>query len=172
MRSEGMDGTDQKILDILRENARLSYKEIGERAGISRVSVKARMDAMQEKGIIRGFRTITDTTQVSEGTRFFLDVECAPEFYEEMTAFLAASSMIRRLYAVSGDCRLHAEGFAPNARSLECFTNALYRKRKGVRRLGCHTVLSTLVDVDGGISYDRYQEHEDLEGGEASGDRP
>ena len=45
-----LDETDNRILEIIKDDARLTYREIGERAGISRVSVKARMDALQEKG--------------------------------------------------------------------------------------------------------------------------
>ena len=51
MHIEGIDEIDNKILDIIKDNARLTYKEIGEQAGISRVSVKTRMDALQEKGL-------------------------------------------------------------------------------------------------------------------------
>ena len=49
---EGIDEVDNKILETIKDNARLTYKEIGEIVGISRVSVKNRMDAMQERGII------------------------------------------------------------------------------------------------------------------------
>ena len=47
-----LDRLDQKILTLLIENARYSYSEIGERIGISRVAVKARIDALEKKGII------------------------------------------------------------------------------------------------------------------------
>ena len=43
----GLDELDQKILTLLTGNARLSYSEIGERVGISRVAVKARMAALE-----------------------------------------------------------------------------------------------------------------------------
>jgi len=58
MHIEGLDETDNRILDVIEKNARLTYKEIGDRVGISRVSVKARMQAMEEKGIIRGYETV------------------------------------------------------------------------------------------------------------------
>ena len=48
-----MDNTDSRILEIIKENARLSYSEIGKAAGISRVAVKKRMDAMEKAGVIR-----------------------------------------------------------------------------------------------------------------------
>ena len=165
MHIEGIDETDNRILETIKDNARLSYKDIGMKVGISRVSVRARMDAMQEKGIIKGYQTVIDPASIPGGTRFFLDVECAPDYYEEMVGFLAECKMIRQIYGVSGECRIHAVGFASNLRNLEYFANDLYRSQRGVRRVGCHTVLSTLMDVDGGVEYVRYKEHERLEEG-------
>lgn len=165
MQIEGLDETDNRILEIIKDNARLTYKEIGEQAGISRVSVKTRMDALQEKGIIRGFQTLIDPTKAPEGTRFFMDIECVPDYYEEMVEYLATSKMIRQIYGVSGECRIHAVGFSSNAKNLECFANTIYRSQRGVRRMGCYTVLSTLMDVEGGVEYVRYQEREHMETG-------
>ena len=165
MHIEGIDEIDNRILEIIKNDARLTYREIGERAGISRVSVKTRMDALQEKGIIRGYQTVIDPTKVPEGTKFFLDIECVPDCFEDIAEYLASSRMIRQIYCVSGECRIHAEGFAPNARNLEYFANTIHRQGHGIRRLGCHTVLSTLMDVDGGVEYVRYTEPEYMEEG-------
>ena len=161
---EGLDDIDNRILDAIKDNARLTYKEIGDIVGISRVSVKNRMDAMQEKGVIKGYATMIDASKVTEGTRFFIDIECTPSAYEEMASYLASNPMIRQIYGVSGECRLHAVGFASNARNFENFANSIYRKQRAVRRMSCSTVLSTLMDKDGGVEYVRYQEPEHMEG--------
>ena len=58
---EGLDSLDQKIIQLLTENARMSYSEIGQKIGISRVAVKARIDALEQRGIIEEY-TITKTT--------------------------------------------------------------------------------------------------------------
>lgn len=170
MRIDGLDELDNKILEIIKDNARLTYKEIGEQVGISRVSVKNRMDALEEKGIIKGYQTVIDPTNVPEGTRFFLDVECTPEHYEDVVEYLAGNKMIRQLYSVSGECRIHAIGFANNALNLDFFAKNIYRRQLDVRRISCHTVLSTMMDIDGGVEYVRYQESEHLETG--TGDKP
>lgn len=171
MHIEGIDEIDNRILDIIKDNARLTYSEIGELAGISRVSVKTRMKAMQDQGIIKGFQTIIDPTKVPEGTKFFLDIECCPDAYEDLVEYLASNKMIRQIYGVSGKCRIHAIGFASNARTLEYFANNIYRRQRGICHLACRTVLSTLMDVDGGVEYVRYQEHEHMEEGTADKDK-
>ena len=45
---DGLDELDQKIVDLLIQNARMSYSEIGQQVGISRVAVKMRVGARAE----------------------------------------------------------------------------------------------------------------------------
>ena len=47
----GLDELDQKIIQLLVKNARMSYSDIGDNIGISRVAVKARIQALENKGI-------------------------------------------------------------------------------------------------------------------------
>ena len=53
-----LDELDQKIIQLLIENARISYSDIGKETGISRVAVKARIQALEKKGIIEEYRTV------------------------------------------------------------------------------------------------------------------
>ena len=53
-----LDELDQKIIQLLIENARISYSDIGKETGISRVAVKARIQALEKKGIIEEYTTI------------------------------------------------------------------------------------------------------------------
>ena len=75
MNQQGLDEIDRRILDLIRDNARLRYSEIGQMVGISRVSVRNRMEQMEKSGVIRGYRTVMDQTMVPQGSRFFLDLE-------------------------------------------------------------------------------------------------
>lgn len=47
----GLDELDQKIIQLLVSNARMSYSDIGKKIGISRVAVKARIQTLENKGI-------------------------------------------------------------------------------------------------------------------------
>lgn len=44
---EGLDELDQKIVQLLIKNARISYSEIGSLVGISRVAVKMRVQSLE-----------------------------------------------------------------------------------------------------------------------------
>ena len=53
--SDGIDQTDQKLLDALAVNARLSLKELAQVAGMSSPSATERLRRLEERGIIRAF---------------------------------------------------------------------------------------------------------------------
>ena len=51
---EGLDALDQKIVSLLIENARMSYSDIAQQVGVSRVAVKMRVQALEKRGVIEG----------------------------------------------------------------------------------------------------------------------
>lgn len=164
MNLEGLDTLDNKILDVLKENARATFSEIGENVGLSRVAVKNRMEVLEKNGVIQGYKAVIDKTKVPSGVQFILDVEAIPELYQDVVDVLGTDKYLRQVYSTTGDCRLHAIGFAPNTNTLESHVNYLFRNTKGIRKLSWHLLLSAIKDVDGGVEYVRYQEPEHLEG--------
>ena len=165
MNTEGLDKLDQAIIDVIKENARMSYSDIGDIVGLSRVSVKNRMEAMEKAGVIKGYKAIVDEKNASEGISFVLDIEVSPEEYDTVVENLAANKYLRQIYRTTGECRLHCVGFAPNHRTLEAHINHLYLRTKGIRRMSWHMLLCAIKDVDGGVEYVRCKEFEHLETG-------
>ncbi|WP_208249163.1 Lrp/AsnC family transcriptional regulator [Rhizobium sp. T1470] len=51
----GIDDVDQKILEALAENARISLKELAQAAGLSSPSAAERLRRLEERGIIAAF---------------------------------------------------------------------------------------------------------------------
>lgn len=52
---KGLDDIDNRILNLLLNNGRMSYSEIGEIVGLSRTSVKNRIAELEDQGIISGY---------------------------------------------------------------------------------------------------------------------
>ena len=52
---DGLDELDQNILKLLIKNARMSYSDIGQQVGISRVAVKMRIQALEQRGVIEEY---------------------------------------------------------------------------------------------------------------------
>lgn len=164
---DDIDELDEKILETIMDNARLTYSEIGEKVGVSRVSVKNRMDAMEDKGIIKGYKTVIDEEASPEGVKFYVDLELDPQYYEDALEFIAGETALREVYIVTGECRVHAIGITSNSRNISNIAGRLFRGSKGIKRVVWYEQLSTIKSVDGGIDYVRYQEPEHLEEGQS-----
>lgn len=155
MNREGLDKYDNAILKVIKDNARISYSDIGALVGLSRVAVRNRMEILEKEGIIRGYKTIIDETKSPTGIAFFLDIEAAPEEYSNVLDALARDRFLRQIYSTSGSCRIHCMGFAPNNPTLDLHVKHLYRSTKGIRKIDWHMLLRTLKDIDGGVEYIR-----------------
>lgn len=156
MQNYNCDSTDRQIMDILKENARLSYSDIGKQVGLSRVAVKNRMDALENAGIIKGYQAIIDEKgNNASAVEFVLDINVKSDSYANVADCLAKEPYIRKLCVMSGRCRLSAYGFAPNMNELSRFVDSLYQRIKGIDALNFQVVMSTLKDVDGGVEYER-----------------
>ena len=46
-----MDSIDETILDLIKGNARMSYQELGEKLGMSRVAAKKRVSCLKRAGL-------------------------------------------------------------------------------------------------------------------------
>jgi DNA-binding Lrp family transcriptional regulator len=59
-----VDGTDLKILKTLERDARISFREIAKKLGISEGTVYNRIKRLQETGVIKGFSAKVDPVKV------------------------------------------------------------------------------------------------------------
>ena len=74
-----MDKTDHKILDLLKGNARMSFQDIGNAIGMTRVAAKKRVKKLEAQGIIRGYNTCIYR---EDEITMFIDIVTLPEKYE------------------------------------------------------------------------------------------
>ena len=55
-----MDAIDLRLVELLRENARLSYAELARQVGLSAPAVHERVGKLEAGGVIRGYRADVD----------------------------------------------------------------------------------------------------------------
>ncbi len=164
MEISGLDQTDNKIVEMLSKDARISYSDIGKAVGKSRVAVKTRIKQLEQKGIIRGYYADIDTGADPKGIHFTLDVETDPQQFGPMLDRLAVSRMISQLYSTSGECHIFAIGFAPNSETLGSFARHLQHSVRGVRRLSWRILVAAYKDTQRGVDYElQYKKLEHME---------
>ena len=60
MPTDELDTKDSAILQLLKNNARLTYSEIGTQVGLTRTAVKNRVSALEKSGVIKGYQAIIE----------------------------------------------------------------------------------------------------------------
>lgn len=145
----GLDELDRKILELLIENARYSYSEIGERLGISRVAVKSHINALEEQGVIESYTTIINPNQLSGAISCYFEIETLPKALSGVTEQLYHNPIVTQIYRVTGNCRLHVHAVAADQKEMEAFLSETIDSLSGTTHIRTNVILSRIKDVKG-----------------------
>ena len=146
---DGLDELDQKIVQLLIKNARMSYSEIGQQIGISRVAVKMRVQALEDKGIIEEYTTIINPQKISGAVSCYFEIETKPEALMEAAEVLKKNDTITQIYRVTGKSRLHVHAVASSHEEMEALVSQTIDKLPGVTECSCTMILSRIKDIKG-----------------------
>lgn len=103
MSSDALDEIDRVILSQLIRNGRATYKELGQRAGLSPHAVAPRVQRLVQAGIITAFTTSVDYSAIGRGLDALIDIRllstAKPDVFEQTVEKLPAA---RELSFVTG----------------------------------------------------------------------
>lgn len=123
-----MDGIDETILSIFRQEARISFSELGSRIGLSTNAASARVRRLESSGVIVGYQAILarDVAHGGADLEAFIDVRLNPE--ADSATFLSwttAELAVRDAAHVTGpyDYILHV--FVPSTKALDTLLRRL-----------------------------------------------
>ena len=145
----GLDELDQKIIQLLVKNARMSYSDIGEKIGISRVAVKARIQALENKGIIEEYTTIINPQKINGAVSCYFEIETKPDSFKEVTDILNKNNIVTQIYRVTGRDKLHVHAVASSNEEMERFLHDVIDTLPGVLSCSCTIILSRVKDIKG-----------------------
>ena len=146
---DGLDELDQKIVELLIENARISYSDIGQKVGISRVAVKARIQALEQKGVIEEYTTVINPQKISGAVSCYFEIETTPSCLSTVTDRLNQNSTVTQIYRVTGKNKLHVHAVAASAEEMEAFLRTVIDPLPGVVSCSCNMILSRVKDIKG-----------------------
>lgn len=146
---EGLDALDQKIVRLLIENARISYSDIGQEVGISRVAVKARIQALEQRGIIEEYTTIINPQKISGAVSCYFEIETLPDTLAEVTETLKENEAITQVYRMTGKNKLHVHAVAASNEEMEKLIREVIDPLPGVVSCSCNIILSRIKDIKG-----------------------
>lgn len=146
---DGLDELDQQIVKLLIRNARMSYSEIGQKIGISRVAVRSRVQALEQAGIIEEYTTVINPQKISGAISCYFEIETVPDTLPEVAALLEQNDTVTQIYRVTGKSKLHVHAVALSSEEMEELMYGTMDKLPGVVECSCNMIFSRIKDIKG-----------------------
>ncbi|AEI11286.1 transcriptional regulator, AsnC family [Cellulomonas gilvus ATCC 13127] len=115
-----MDGTDARIIDLLRADGRAPYGRIGEEVGLSASAVKRRVDRLLAQGALQGFTIRGGRPAADTEIQAYVEIFCTGNVATaSLRRILEDIPEVRRAGTVSGDADAIVHMVAPTIARLE-----------------------------------------------------
>lgn len=136
-----LNETDKKIIEILLDNARISYTDLAKQIGLSRVAVQSRIQSLIEDGVIERFTAVVNPIKVGIQVSAFFNVDVEPKYLDEIAEKLALHPAVTSLYHMTGPSTLHMHGVFKSMKEMEEFLLETLYSTKGIMRVDTQMLL-------------------------------
>jgi DNA-binding Lrp family transcriptional regulator len=139
-----VDATDRRIVALLRENARRSFKDIGEAVHLTAPAVKRRVDRLERDGVILGYTAVVDPRAYGWHAEAFVDLYCEGHMPgEAIKQAVEGEAGVVSAHTVAGEASALLHVMAEDTQDLESALERI-RATEGISRTVTEVVLSTL----------------------------
>ena len=144
MAKRALDETDQRLIALLRGNARLPAVSLARHLGLSRSAVQERMRRLERDGVVQGYTLLLgETPGGAVAAHVMIDLD--PKLHDRAVAALRGLPEVLSCHTVSGAHDLVAHVAAGNAAALDDVLTRI-GKLPGVARTTSSVLLATKWD--------------------------
>lgn len=122
-----MDKIDRKLLRLLQENARYSLKQLSERVFLSSPAVAARIEKLEEEGIITGYHADVSADRMGFHITAFVNLEMSPKQKASFLPFIETVPNVTECNVVSGNYSVLMKVSFPSTSDLDVFIGQLQK---------------------------------------------
>lgn len=97
-----LDDTGWKILELLQQDARIAFSELGRQVGLSAPAVAERVRRMEDAGIITGYRAQVDPSKLGYTLEVFVRIECSAEKHASAVKFIRQMPEVLEFWNLTG----------------------------------------------------------------------
>lgn len=120
-----MDSTDRKILALLQKNARMTVKELAGKVSLSAPSVAARIQKMEDTGVISGYHAVINAEMAGYPIRAFIQVQVKVKRRADFFKHVKRRREVMACHCITGDYDMLIEGVFPRTRDISSFVESL-----------------------------------------------
>ena len=122
-----MDDTDQRLISALRHDARASLSDLAASLGVSRTTVRSRIERLRQAGNILGFTVVLKADAARDPVRGLMMLGIEGRGTDRILRQLGGLAAVRAIHTTNGRWDLIVEIGAP---SLETLDEVLARIRR------------------------------------------
>ena len=138
----GLDATDWMLLDLLQNNARMSFAALGRKLKLSAPAVTERMLRLEERGVVRAYRAEIDLSALGRSLHVYFRVVVPPQDYSRFKKAVEGMEEILECHHVTGEESFVLRGAVEGVPALE----RLIRRLTAYGPTTTSVILSTLLD--------------------------
>jgi DNA-binding Lrp family transcriptional regulator len=133
-----LDDIDWRILAELQSDGRMTNVELARRVGISAPPCLRRVRALEEAGVIKGYRTLLDEKMLGFDVTVFAMVKLSSQAEADLMAFEArvqSWTLVRESWMLSGEVDYILKCIAPDLRTFQTFVIEQLTKAPAVQQV-------------------------------------
>ncbi len=134
-----IDELDQKILKILEEDGRMSYRQLGKKLGIEESTARKRVLRLREKGVIERFTVEINEATLGRTITAFITVYPSLKNARRVIKEVINFDEVLESYNLSGRCGIFLKAMFGDMKTLNDFITKI-RNIGGIT--GMHTCIS------------------------------
>jgi Lrp/AsnC family leucine-responsive transcriptional regulator len=100
-----LDDIDRQLIDLLRRDGRMPHTALGKAVGLSSASIHARVQQLEQAGVIKGYAALVDGEKLGQQIVAFIHVTTQPNAneYTLFERFAVGEPAIVECHDVTGD---------------------------------------------------------------------
>lgn len=109
-----VDALDKKILDILKDNSRISFADLGRRINLSPSAVRERVQRMEDSGVIKKYGLQVDNRKLGFELEAFMLLKVFPGQLKHIIERIKDFPEVREAHRITGSQNLHLKVVTKN----------------------------------------------------------
>lgn len=130
-----VDDVDRKILEILEEDSRRAFTDIADHLNVSEATIRNRVRAMEEKGVIKKYTIEVEPSELGYDTVAIIGIDIEPENLLEVSNILSDYERVKFVATSAGDHMIMFEVWAEGNKDLGKFISEEIGEIEGVKNI-------------------------------------
>ncbi len=136
-----IDEKDLKIIDMLRENARIPVTEIASRLDVSESTIRKRIRALEKNGVITQYTVVVDPSKLGYNSVSMVGIDVESTHLLDVAMRMTEFPEVKFVATSTGDHMIITEIWTNDSKELGRFIAKNIEKQEGVKRVSPTIIL-------------------------------